>query len=417
MQSRLTKSNASYSRWALALLCLTTSLFLSFQAAAFTMEWELNWPNTDFSNAGVDVTQIKSAGPPRDGIPTIYEPKFIPASEVSDLPSTEPVIQVIHDGVAKAYPIRIMIWHEIVNDTIAGLPIVVTYSPLCNVDAVFERAVQDKDGSRQELTFGNTGKLLHANLIFYDRETETWWQQFTGNAIAGKHLEKTLHVVTSQLIPFSEFTEQFPDGLVLKPEDYDSNFYGTNPYIGYDQARSSSLSSIQFDDEFIGPMDYVVVAGGNAWLFSLIRELEKIEHDDLILTWHEGMNSVLQNKEIVKNPDIGFIRVQRKDKDGILTYAPYMTTFAFTYMAFNPKGTILEDTVESSWGKRSAINYMGSGDTMPEGVYESCSDAGAEGGDDASCAVSDGNDDGNENENGAQSCGSCGTASPETTTE
>ena len=125
--------------------------------------------------------EILSGGLPKDGIPAIDEPQFVSVDEADAwLQPQEPVILVEVEGDACAYPIQILMWHEIVNDTIGRVPVVVTYCPLCNTGIAFERTF---DG--QVLDFGTTGRLRYSNLVMYDRQTQTWWQQASGEASRG----------------------------------------------------------------------------------------------------------------------------------------------------------------------------------------------------------------------------------------
>src|SRR5919197_1465220 len=137
---------------------------------------------TDFSKAAVPITQFSSGGPPRDGISPIDHPKPVSLRAGNRfLEAREPVIAVVIAGQARAYPEQILVWHEIVNDRLGGRPIAVTYCPLCNSALVFNRRV----GGRT-LTFGTTGKLRRSDLVMWDRQTETWWQQLTAEAVVGE---------------------------------------------------------------------------------------------------------------------------------------------------------------------------------------------------------------------------------------
>jgi len=133
---------------------------------------------TDFTKHAVSLTEFQDGGPPRDGIPPIDDPKPVAlASGDRFLTPHEPVIAVQVGGQARAYPEQILVWHEIVNDDLGGIPIAVSYCPLCNSAIVFDRHV-----GAQTLTFGTTGKLRNSDLVMWDRQTQSWWQQFTGTA-------------------------------------------------------------------------------------------------------------------------------------------------------------------------------------------------------------------------------------------
>ncbi|NQV56401.1 MAG: DUF3179 domain-containing protein, partial [Rhodospirillales bacterium] len=135
--------------------------------------WQLEWPKTDFSKSSVEFSEIMSGGPPKDGIPAIDQPKFDEVGSVSGIGPKVPVISFSMNGEAKAYPLGILMTHEIVNDRVGGVPVVVTYCPLCNSSIVFDARL----GGRT-LDFGVSGKLRNSDMVMYDRQTESWWQQF-----------------------------------------------------------------------------------------------------------------------------------------------------------------------------------------------------------------------------------------------
>lgn len=189
---------------------------------------------TDFSRHTVPYGEILSGGPPKDGIPAIDAPKFISVDEADAwLRPTEAVALINVNGDARAYPVQILTWHEIVNDTVGGVPLAVTYCPLCNTAIAFERTF---DG--RVLDFGTTGRLRYSNLIMYDRQTETWWQQGTGEAIAGDYAGRRLVQRPMTLVAWSDFKAAFPDGRVLDRDTGFSRPYGRNPYVGYDDPNT-----------------------------------------------------------------------------------------------------------------------------------------------------------------------------------
>lgn len=293
--------------------------------------WVHEWPRTDFKTSSVEFKEIVSGGPPKDGIPSIDEPRFVPVSRIDakDLAPTEPVIGVVIGGKAKAYPLRVLTWHEIVNDELAGVPITVTYCPLCNSTVVFDRRL---DGL--VLDFGTTGKLRNSDMVMYDRRTESWWQKFLGEAIVGELTGKRLKTVPARLESFEKFAARAPDGRVLAPNDRNMRPYGRNPYAGYDSASAPFLYGGDLPD-YIEPMTRVVVAEGRAWSMPLIREKGRIEDGGLILSWSKGQNSALDAVAIRKGRDVGNITVQRKGADGKLEDVVYDVAFAFVYHAFH----------------------------------------------------------------------------------
>ena len=197
----------------------------SVNLASLTRSWGTNWERRTISTS-----DLLSGGPPRDGIPSIDDPQFISPAEAAEwLAGNEPVIVVEFNGDARAYPLQILTWHEIVNDTVGGVPLIVTFCPLCNSAIVFERTL---DGEPVE--FGTSGLLRKSDLVMYDRKTETLWQQFTGEGLIGDLAGAQLTFLPSAIISFDNFREAHPDGVILSRETGFGRNYGRNPYAGYD---------------------------------------------------------------------------------------------------------------------------------------------------------------------------------------
>lgn len=190
----------------------------------------------EFPEPLVDVSQIISGGPPPDGIPPIDEPEFVAVADNLDLYNDNaPVVALEVNGDARAYPAAVMIWHEIVNDTVGGVPVTVTYCPLCNSAVTYGREI---NGS--ETTFGTSGRLFASALVMYDRATESLWTHFDGRAVVGLLTGTQLDVYGSPLMAWSEFRTNYPDGLVLdETKTGHTRDYGANPYSGYDNPETS----------------------------------------------------------------------------------------------------------------------------------------------------------------------------------
>lgn len=294
--------------------------------------WRGEWPKTDFSKHSVGFDEIMSGGPPKDGIPSIDEPKFEPITGYKDIAESEPVIGVILNGMARAYPLRVLIWHEIVNDTLGGTPIAVTYCPLCNSSIVFDRRLDGK-----LLDFGTTGKLRKSDMVMYDRQTESWWQQFLGEGIAGVMTGKRLKILPARLESFANFKKRAPsDAEILVPKYPSMRPYGNNPYAKYDSASAPFLYQGEMP-KGIEPMIRVIAVGNSAWSMPLLVKKGRIESGDLVLSWKKGQNSALDTREIAKGRDVGNVIVRRKVA-GKLEDVPYDVTFAFVFHAFKPKG-------------------------------------------------------------------------------
>jgi len=260
------------------------SVLVVVPAAADPRVWSLEGWATDFDKIAVDPGEITTVIL-RDQIPSIDEPKFIPAREETDLPDREPVISLEINGNARAYPLRIMMWHEIVNDTVGGVPVAVTYCPLCNAAIVFDRTI---DGKAVE--FGTTGKLRNSDLVMYDRDSQSWWQQFSGEALAGKHTGKTLKMIPSRLDSWVRFKEEFPDGQVLVPNNQRMRTYWRNPYAAYD----SSLKPFLFGGTLpvgMPAMERVILVRGEepfAVALPVLERERRIEEGDIVVTWEPG---------------------------------------------------------------------------------------------------------------------------------
>lgn len=300
--------------------------------------WVEEFPLTDFTRTSIPWSEISEGGPGKDGIRSIDDPSFVAAGESYPLQlgPQEPVISFSHGGEARAYPLRVMIRHEIVNDEIGGLPVAVTYCPLCDSAVVFDRRL---DG--RTLDFGTTGKLRHSDLVMYDRQTESWWQQFVGEALIGEYMGRELQMLPSRVESISSFQQRFPNGKILLPAVAAARFYH-NPYANYD-GRNRPYPFFTGDlPQDIEPMARVVAVDEKAWTLRSLAQRGRIEEDGLILTWTSGQNSALDTRDISRGRDVGNVTVQRRTADG-LEDVPYDVTFAFAFFAFRPKGKIIDE--------------------------------------------------------------------------
>lgn len=295
---------------------------------------ELNreFPKLDTSQSSVDLFEIQSGGVPRDGIPAILEPHFILVGEADDLGREEPVMTLTGECGAHAFPYRVLIWHEIVHHNFCGRPVIVTYCPLCNTSMVFDRRV---DG--EKLTFGTSGRLRNSDLVMYDHQTESFWQQFTGEAIVGTMTGNQLQAIPAKIESFEKFAARHPDGQVLAPPRYDERDYGRNPYAGYDTLPKPFMFQGPLP-EGIEPLERVVRLDDRAWALSHLREKGRIETDDgLVLEWMPGQNSALDSASISRGRDIGNVEVTKDGKD-----VAFSVDFAFAFHAFYPDSEIVQ---------------------------------------------------------------------------
>jgi len=196
----------------------------------------------------VDPAKILSGGPPQDGIPSIDDPRFVSLDEADRwIQDNELVLAIDYKGEKRVYPLQILVWHEIVNDTVAGDPLLITYCPLCGSGIAYRRTI---DGKAVE--FGTTGKLYNSNLVMYDRKTETWWTQIDGLAIVGELTGRELEEISIDTVSWEEWKAAHPDSQVLSQETGFSRPYGRDPYGSY-YVDSYIMFPVENSDERIHP--------------------------------------------------------------------------------------------------------------------------------------------------------------------
>jgi hypothetical protein len=262
------------------------------------------------------------------------------------------------DGDARAYPLQIMTWHEIVNDTVGEVPVAVTFCPLCNTAIAFERPVI----SGEATTFGTSGKLINSNLLMYDRATESLWPQVTGIALTGELKGTELRRIPAQIVSWAQFRGSFPDALVLNRDTGHSRQYGTNPYPGYDDVDRPPFL---FEGEVDGRLAAVerilgVEAGDETVAFPYLR-LQEIAMDGVaavdaevgdqpvVILWRSGTASALDSSDISSSKDVGSIAAFSRRLEG--------RTLSFTVAG----GRIVDRATETTW------NILGRGES---GVLE-----------------------------------------------
>jgi hypothetical protein len=295
-------------------------LWIFLSAATVAAQFSAGQWRTDLSRKSISLSELKSGGPPKDGIPAIDQPKFVPPQQAAAwLSPKEPVMVVEQAGEARAYPLQILIWHELVNDEIAGLPILVSYCPLCNSALVFDRRIEGK-----VYDFGVSGMLRNSDMVMYDRQTDSLWQQIGGDAIVGTLTGRKLKMVRSQTVAFDVFARHFPQGRVLSRDTGHRRAYGQNPYAGYEfgnrlLAPLSSPSPIR-----LAPLERVVAIEGEAtsrgYTFSLLRRRgvigDRIQDRRFVIFWEEGMVTVLDQGQIRDSRDVGAAGVFSPELDG-----------------------------------------------------------------------------------------------------
>jgi hypothetical protein len=282
--------------------------------------WMSQW-DTDFDNRIVDLEEIMSGGVPRDGIPPIDDPQFVGFDAADEwLADNEPVISIEIDGDARAYPLQVLTWHEIVNDEFGDLPVAVTFCPLCNAAVSFERTI---DGFG-ETRFGVSGLLRFSDLIMWDNHTESFWQQITGEAIVGELAGERLTMLPSVIVSYEEFKQTYPDGIVLSQETGFTRPYGNNPYVGYDNIDQSPFLFRGERDDRLRPMERVVTLlindDARAYPYKHLED-HPVVHDELggeplVIFWKPGTTSALDQTSIAESRDVGAANVFSPIVDG-----------------------------------------------------------------------------------------------------
>ncbi len=302
----------------------------------------------------VDLAEIRSGGPPPDGIPSIDDPKFLDPAEVDFLEETEPVLAVDIDGDVRVYPVQILMWHEIVNDTVGGIPVAVTYCPLCNSAVAYDRRV---DG--RVLEFGTSGLLWNSALVMYDRQTETLWSHFTGEGIVGELTGTEIDTFPVATVPWGVWRDANPDGLVLSRDTGFDRAYGRNPYPGYDDVTSEPfLFEGEVDGRYTAMTRIVGVEIGDDALGVPLVTLQdervviaQVAGTDLVMFWAPGTASALDAADVAGGDDIGATGVFVPVVDGEpLTFAAMDDGFvdAETGSTWNLLGQATDGPLEGS---------------------------------------------------------------------
>ena len=315
-------------------------------------------PIEDLPTPSIDLTRLRSGGPPPDGIPSIDDPVFYTAASVDYMEANSPVLALEIDGDARAYPLDIMLWHEIVNDTVGGIPVAVEYCPLCNSATVFDRRIEGR-----VLEFGVSGLLYNSSLVMYDRQTETLWSHFAGVPLYGALGDADLVDFPSTIVGFGDWREAHPDGLVLSRETGADRNYGVTPYPGYDDIDSDPfLFEGDVDGRFTAMTRVVGIesASGDAAAFPLLDLREAgiisatldVDGDprDVVAFWVPGSSSALDTASVAAGVDVGATGVfvpQASGRELTFTRADDVITDTQTGSTWNIFGTAIAGELEN----------------------------------------------------------------------
>ncbi|MBX9657496.1 MAG: DUF3179 domain-containing protein [Nitrospiraceae bacterium] len=274
----------------------------------------------DLTKHSVPLDQIVDGGPGKDGIPALLTPRFVSAAEATFLQDTDRVLGLTQGAEAKAYPIKILNWHEIVNDVVGGKPVVVTYCPLCGTGIAF-----DAEGQGNRRTFGVSGLLYQSDLLMYDHQTESLWSQVGMHAVAGPMTGTTLAPIFLEHTTWSEWRTAHPSTLVLSTTTGSFRHYDRDPYSGYAEERELYFDTLHFDPRY-HPKEWVVGVEINgiakAYPISELKNVHPPVSDQV-----GGRSITIQFNERSRSAVVF-------DADG--TLLPSLMAFWFAWYAFHP---------------------------------------------------------------------------------
>ena len=293
----------------------------------FGFDW-----STDWSIRIIDLEEL-SQGAARDAIPAINSPLYWTIEEAAVLYTDNvPLVQVRVGDDVRGFPLEILTWHEIVNDTIGGKPVTVTFCPLCNTAIAFESQIGE-----ETFVFGVSGLLRNSDLVMYDRNTESLWQQSSGRAIVGTMVGARLTYVPASVVTLGQLRSAYPDALVMSRDTGWNRAYGQNPYQGYDNPEYGGPYSFFFDrdsiDPRLPPAERVVSIEGPsgaavAYPWSALTQRGTL-HDsfdgvELVVFWAPGALSILDSGNLAQAREVGTTAVFETTLDGVgmLTFAP-----------------------------------------------------------------------------------------------
>lgn len=256
---------------ALALVALT--LLTACNTTEPEMEFKNRGLETNTALSSIDLSEVLNGGPGKDGIPAINAPKF---QNISETQLDEDVLGIFVNinNDQRFYPYTILVWHEIVNDSVGGQEIAVTFCPLCGTAIVYDRNLK-----KETLEFGVSGLLWQSNLLMYDSATESLWSQAIGKAVVGDYTGTELERINMQRITFKELKEKYPDAQVLSEETGYKRSYGFYPYGDYEE-NDELYFPVSLDDKTLHPKTIMLVVplkDGTSVAFDWLKVEENAE--------------------------------------------------------------------------------------------------------------------------------------------
>lgn len=300
------------------------SFLLFFVACTTIIAEKEDIVSTQKNNNLVDPNDLLSGGPPKDGIPSIDNPKFTSVDEAKWIPETAEVFLLEGIEEIKIYPQPILVWHEIVNDLIDQTPVAVTYCPLCGSSVAYIRIVNDKT-----TTFGTTGKLYNSNLVMYDRLTDTYWTQIRGEAIIGELAGDKLEKIPLQTMTWKTARERFPQAKVLSRETGHNRDYTRDPYSSYYDS-DSLFFPVENSDSRLHSKTIIIGLSVNE---------EDKAYPEFLLKEQKIITDTLGGNKLTITYDDGFIKIIDEEENSLA----WERDFWFAWAAFHPKTKIYEE--------------------------------------------------------------------------
>jgi hypothetical protein len=298
---------------------------------------------TNFCKHSAPYEEIGSGGPDRDGIPPIDDPKWETVGQADEwLGPRNPVIGLSIANDSRAYPLQILIWHEIVNDEVGGKTVAVTFCPLCYTALVFERPVVNGN----LLTFGTSGNLRESDLVMWDRQTESWWQQFTGEAIVGDLTGMRLKPIPAGIISWTDFKQRYPKGKALSRNTGKEREYESNPYVMYDRREEPPAMTegprVPQSEPMARVIGVVIRSQAKAYGLSALMDRsvinDEIASTPIVVFWKEGTASATDSRIISEGRELGSTRIYLRTVGG----KPY----TFARLA---NGRFVDEQTRSEW--------------------------------------------------------------------
>lgn len=272
----------------------------------------------------IPLNEIVSGGPPKDGIPSIDKPRFVSVNETNKyLKDDEPGLALTLNSINRFYPFQILVWHEIVNDTINGQRVLITYCPLCFTGIVFDSTV-----GGEQVEFGVSGKLWNSNLLMYDRKTDSLWSQVLGEAVVGEMTGTKLAVLPSDIVKYGEWKKLHPNGQVLSRDTGLTRSYGNDPYGDYYTTPGTYFPLRHKDDrlpEKAFVLGLVIDDKAKAYSAEVVKQVKEVRDS-------------FQERTIIARyeEDIDAVRLYEEKSDGILERLAPVGAFWFSWAAAHP---------------------------------------------------------------------------------